>query len=166
MSRILSAVHIDAGLDPESEPALVRSSGDPFRIVLLGDFGGRAARQEPRLLRDPILIDPDNFEQAMERLGTGLKFSAGGVPVSMRFRDLDDFHPDRVYRTLPVFQSLRELRAELADPATFRSATPVPAPSSGSLLDQIVEQLSHPRPRPSTPRSRWTRPFAESWRRT
>ena len=157
MSRIMSTVHIDTGLDPESEPALASSAGDPFRIVLLGDFGGRASRNEPRLRRDPILIDPDNFEEVMERLGTGLELSAGDVPHSMQFRELDDFHPDHLYETLPVFQSLRRARKELADPATFRAAAaslrtdaPLPpaAPFSGSLLDQIVEQTSETAPSP------------------
>jgi predicted component of type VI protein secretion system len=153
----MSTVHIDTGLDPESEPALASSAGDPFRIVLLGDFGGRASRNEPRLRRDPILIDPDNFEEVMERLGTGLELSAGDVPHSMQFRELDDFHPDHLYETLPVFQSLRRARKELADPATFRAAAaslrtdaPLPpaAPFSGSLLDQIVEQTSETAPSP------------------
>ena len=153
----MSAVHIDTGLDPETEPAFARSSGDPFRLVLLGDFGGRASRNEPRLRRDPILIDPDNFEDVMEKLGAGLALSAGGVPLALRFRGLDDFHPDHLYQTLPVFQSLRKARAELANPATFRAAAaslhsdpaaPPPPPFSGSLLDQIVEQTSESSPAP------------------
>jgi type VI secretion system protein ImpC len=64
---------------------------------------------------------------------------------------LDDFHPDHLYDTLPLFQTLRQTRAQLANPATFRAAAarlkpePPPAaapakPFSGSLLDQIVEQ--------------------------
>jgi type VI secretion system protein ImpC len=154
---MMSAVHIDTGLDPETEPAFARSSGDPFRLVLLGDFGGRASRNEPRLRRDPILIDPDNFEDVMEKLGAGLALSAGGVPLALRFRGLDDFHPDHLYQTLPVFQSLRKARAELANPATFRAAAaslhsdpaaPPPPPFSGSLLDQIVEQTSESSPAP------------------
>jgi len=161
MSRITSAVHIDTGLEPRRQPALASSAGDPFRIVLLGDFGGRSSRREPRLLRDPILIDPDNFEAVMERLGTGLELSAGGVSLTLRFRELDDFHPDHLYRTLPQFQSLRSARAELSNPATFRAAaaslhatppapatTPTPVPFSGSLLDEIVEQAAGPPPAP------------------
>jgi type VI secretion system protein ImpC len=156
MSRNQSAVHIDTGLDPETEPVRARPSSDPFRIVLLGDFGGRASRREPRLRRDPILIDPDNFEAVMEMLGAGLQLSAAGAPLTLSFRELDDFHPGHLYQTLPVFQSLRESRAELANPATFRAAAagpqaapaPPPPPFSGSLLDQIVEQTSEPAPAP------------------
>ena len=151
----MSSVHIDVGLGTESEPAIARSSDDAFRIALVGDFGGRANRREPRLHRDPLLIDPDNFEAVMERLETGLELSAGGTPLALRFRELDDFHPDRLYQTLPLFQTLRRTRAQLADPATFRAAAarlkPAPPPPaetaksfSGSLLDQIVEQTPDP----------------------
>ena len=180
MSRLLSAVHIDTGLDPENQPAFERSSGEPFRIVLLGDFGGRASRQEPRLLRDPILIDPDNFEHVMERLGVGLRLSTEGVSLGIRFRELDDFHPDRLYETVPLFQSLRKARAELSNPETFRTAAaglgaappsqpaapsaqpaPPPAPLSSSLLDQILEESSEPAEAPPDP----TAPLDEAIRR-
>jgi type VI secretion system protein ImpC len=152
----MSAVHIDTGLGIESEPAPVRSSDDPFRIVLLGDFGGRASRNEPRLHREPLLLDPDNFEAVMDRLETGLELSAGGAGLSLRFRGLDDFHPDHLYATQPLFQPLRQARAELSNPATFRAAAaslsaapppPPPAPAqpiSGSLLDQIMDEALEP----------------------
>ena len=159
MARTLSDVHLDIDLGTESQPVAVRSPDEPFRMVLLGDFGGRAHRNEPRLRRDPILIDPDNFEEVMQRLGAGLALSAGGVDLSLRFRELDDFHPDRLYETLPIFQSLRRARAELSDPATFRAAAAglqrdpqppadPPTPFAGSLLDQIVEQSSETGPPP------------------
>jgi len=164
MNRTMSSsVHIDVGLGTETEPLIALSSGDPFRIALLGDFGGRANRREPRLLRDPLLLDPDNFEEVMERFETGLELSAGGAPLPIRFRSLDDFHPDHLYDTLPLFQTLRRTRAQLADPATFRAAAarlqpappPAPAPPpvqakpfSGSLLDQIVEQTPDAAPPP------------------
>src|SRR5664279_5709350 len=103
MARTMSAVHINVGPATETEPDLSRTSGEPFRIMLLGDFGGRASRSEPRLRRDPILIDAGNFAEVMERLGTGLKFSAGGAELSLQFADLHHFHPDYLYQSLPVF---------------------------------------------------------------
>ena len=167
MNRTMSSsVHLDVGLGTETEPVIALSSDDPFRIVLLGDFGGRANRREPRLLRDPLLLDPDTFEELMERFETGLELSAGGAPLPIRFRSLDDFHPDHLYDTLPLFQTLRRTRAQLADPATFRAAAarlqpappPVPAPAkpfSGSLLDQIVDQTAEDAaPAPAPPADR------------
>ena len=150
--KTMSDVNLDVGLGRQSEPAIARSPDDPFRIVLLGDFGGRASRQAPRTRREPLLIDPDNFESVMERLETGLLLSTGSAELTIPFRELDDFHPDHLYSSLPLFQSLRRTRGELANPATFRAtatrlspdpaAPPPPAPVafSGSLLDQIAEQ--------------------------
>ena len=36
--------------------------------------------------------------------------------------DLDDFHPDNLYRQQPVFADLRDLRNRLLDPATSSAA--------------------------------------------
>lgn len=144
-----AAVNIDVGLGTESEPAREHSSGDPFRIALIGDFGGRANRRAPRGTREPVEIDPDNFEEVMARLGAALELTAGEAPVELRFRELDDFHPDHLYASLPLFQTLRQTRAELANPATFRSMAarlrpdpPAAARGGGSLLDQITEQTA------------------------
>jgi type VI secretion system protein ImpC len=144
-----AAVNIDVGLGTESEPARERSSGDPFRIALIGDFGGRANRRAPRLNRESVEIDPDNFEEVMARMGAALELTAGEAPVALRFRELDDFHPDHLYASLPLFQTLRQTRAELANPATFRAMAarlrpdpPAAAVRGGSLLDQIAEQTA------------------------
>ena len=167
MSRIMSAVHIDTGLDPESEPALASPAGDPFRIVLLSDFGGRASRNEPRLRRDLILIDPDNFEEVMERLGTGLELSAGGVPHSMQFRELDDFHPDHLYETLPVFQSLRPPPLSVPRPPACTRMRPSRQPrrSPAACSTRSWGRLPKPRRPPWTTPPLWTTPSGESSRR-
>ena len=148
-----SSVHIDVGLGRQSEPAREHSSDDPFRIALIGDFGGRANRRAPRSVREAVQIDPDNFEEVMARLGAGLELTAGEAPVELRFRELDDFHPDHLYGSLPLFQTLRETRAELANPATFRAMAarlrpdpPAPATRGGNLLDQIAEQTAEHEP--------------------
>src|ERR1019366_2200998 len=116
-----------------------------------GDFGGRANRRAPRSVREAVEITPDNFEEVMARLGTALELTAGEAPVELRFRELDDFHPDHLYASLPLFQTLRQTRAELANPATFRAMAarlrpdpPDPpaaaARGGGSPLDQNAEQ--------------------------
>src|ERR1039457_6372382 len=143
-----SSVDIDVGLGRQREPARERSSDDAFRILLVGDFGGRANRRAPRGIREPVEITPDNFEEVMARLGTSLVLTAGERPVELRFRELDDFHPDHLYGSLPLFQTLRQTRAELANPATFGAMAarlrpdPPAAARGGSLLDQIAEQTA------------------------
>ncbi len=109
---------------------------EPFRIALLGDFSGRANRGFRTAIR-AVPIDPDSFEDAMGRLGVALDLPAGTLP----FRELDDFHPDRLYRNLPLFQPIHEARKQLSDPKAFRATAPAAPPATGgSLLDRIVEQ--------------------------
>lgn len=134
---------------------------DPFRILLLGDFSGRASRGAsaagPTLeQRRPIAVDRDDFERVLAHIrptvGVGVQ---GGESFEISFADLDDFHPDSLLERVHIFEDLRDLRAQLEDPATFRRAakqlqsepappTPPPAAESlaseGNLLDSILEQ--------------------------
>jgi type VI secretion system protein ImpC len=98
----------------------------PFRILLMGDFSGRAGRgaSDPDLAsREPVQIDVDNYETALAELGTKILLPVGGAPTAgMEVREVEDFHPDRLVEKLEVFGSLRDLRRRLTDPATFAVA--------------------------------------------
>jgi type VI secretion system protein ImpC len=98
-----------------------------FRILVLGDFGAAAAPARP------VLVDRDNLEQVMKRLDVRLELPGAGT---LRFNELDDFHPDRLYQSLDLFKGLREMRAYAEDPE-FRTSTP--QPPGVSLLDEIVD---------------------------
>jgi type VI secretion system protein ImpC len=144
-------VEIEAGVEPEPFP--LPDSDTPFRILLMGDFSGRASRGicDPSLRgRRPVFVDRDNFDSVMEKLGVELP--------CVRFAELDGFHPDRLYRELPVFHSLRDLRERLEDRATFQAAAaemralgaveraapaaPAPAPDLARLSpDQIFSRM-------------------------
>jgi len=169
-------VHLD--VHPGAHPsAAVLEPETPFRILLLGDFSGRTAADWT-----PVEVDRDNFEQVMAGVGPGF--------AGMRFQELDDFHPDRIYRQSQFFQGLREVRQKLETPSTFaeaaaeirawsqdpappaataRTAPPaetgrpaLPDAASGiSLLDSIVEAAEPPAPSPVTRRGD-LRSFVES----
>jgi type VI secretion system protein ImpC len=124
-------------------------SDRPFRIALVGNFSGRRAPSAP------ILVDPDNFEEVMERLDVTVELPAGVV----RFRELDDFHPDHLYRQLALFQSLEDARQEIEHAPSLGPSQPArperpPVASSGSLLDQIAE-ASEPEPVSARDESAW-----------
>lgn len=116
-----------------------RDAERPFRILILGDFGGETGR--------PIRIDRDNFDGVLRKLHVNLTMPVAG---KIEFHELDDFHPDRLYGRLELFRALKEARERLEDPATFQrtaaqlrppASTPRPPAdllSSGSLLDQVV----------------------------
>ncbi len=134
---------------------------DPFRILLLGDFSGRASRGPsagglPLADRRPVAVDRDNFERVLSHLrptlGVGVQ---GGESFEITFAELDEFHPDSLLERVQIFEDLRDLRAQLEDPSSFRRAAkqlqsePAPQPpppaaeslaSSGNLLDSILEQ--------------------------
>src|ERR1035441_5021544 len=56
----------------------------PFRILLLGEFSGRSSTSWK-----PMEVDRDNFEEVLARVSPGFS--------GLRFQQLDDFHPDRIY---------------------------------------------------------------------
>src|ERR1035438_6500474 len=109
-----ASVHLDVNPSAHRSAAVVEPEA-PFRILLLGDFSGRAAQTAKSPVRwNPVEIDRDNFEEVLARLATGFS--------GMHFRELDDFHPDRIYEESKLFQALREVRRKLERPATFAEA--------------------------------------------
>ncbi|HKA43805.1 MAG TPA: type VI secretion system contractile sheath large subunit [Burkholderiales bacterium] len=114
---------------PRARSASARSEENPMRILVMGDFSGRASRgveNAADLASRPIVaVDVDSFEQVLAGFSPVLLLSPGkaaGTDVVIEFRQLDDFHPGRLYRELDLFQSLRKSRSRLQDPATFAEA--------------------------------------------
>ena len=98
----------------------------PFRILVMGDFSGRAGRSETPAQRrlKPVVIDRDNFDDVMAGLEVQLHVGGkGDQGVRLQFSELDDFHPDRIYQQSQLFQQLREARRKLEDPKTFAEAS-------------------------------------------
>lgn len=142
----------------------------PFRIAVIGDFGGRTSRAvcDPKSLggRRPHLIDRDNFDEVLAKLHVELHIPSGdSSPLVFHFSELDDFHPDHLLQN-SAFQQLKALRARLEDPQHFlavaeevgllqpKAAASVPRMestsrpvtpnavrlASGSLLDELIEE--------------------------
>jgi len=112
---------------------------EPFEIALLGDFSGRANRgflDADLSRRRPLEADRDNFEAVLARLSPALGLGTGGARLDLRFRELGDFHPDRLFAGLELLRALRRTREELLDPSTFRRA---------------AETLRAPEPPPAAP---------------
>jgi type VI secretion system protein ImpC len=118
-------------LDVEARRKSVPVDPDgPARYLVLGDFGGHAASPAP--LRG-IPVDRDTLDSVLARLEVNL----AGAPM----RELEDFHPDRLYRRLDVFSDLREGEPEAAPPLRPQAAPradleEILRPSS--LLEQIA----------------------------
>ena len=158
------------------ESAVALEPDTPFRILLLGDWSGRANRKVSATgaatgERRPLPVDRDNFDEVMARLGVALHLplaGARGPRFPLRFAELDDFHPDRLFAQLEIFASLKQTRERLGDPQTFAAAAAevrgwndataqadapspsapggeqaqqaAPAPAGSDLLDQLLTE--------------------------
>lgn len=126
-------VHLGVEEAPRQERP---ESSRPFRILLAGDFSGRSWRQSPSPSFIPHPIDRDNFEEVLSRMKVAIDL--GGL--TLNFRELDDFHPDRLYRDVPTFQSLDRVPDAPERPAPRATAAP------GGLLDQILADSDPDKP--------------------
>jgi len=136
---------IEVGEDNyEEQPA--PEPDEPFRILILGDFSGRANRgvRDATLSgRRPIAVDRDNLDLVLSKASPELHLPLSdkeGHRITLKFKQLDDFHPDRIYERVDLFQALRQTRQELGDPATFdRAAATLQPPTPASNVVSITE---------------------------
>jgi type VI secretion system protein ImpC len=128
----------------------------PFRIAVLGDFSGRTNRGiiDPALdHRRPRLIDRDNLDEVLAKLKVKIKIPILGKEspsIPIEFSQLDDFHPDRLFERLEIFEALRETRREIKDPSTFsafakqlkRADKPSEAVMPPENVEKTIESIS------------------------
>jgi type VI secretion system protein ImpC len=140
-------------IETEEEPRLLAAAEPelPFRILVLGDFTGGVGRN-----RAVIEIDRDRFNEVLALFSPEARVAICEEPLAIRFRALEDFHPDRLFDSLAPFAALRDLRRRLSDPATFASAAAqiaparatVPASEWDRMLREMVEPYAAPRAAP------------------
>ena len=114
---------------PQTREIVPRGDDSPMRILVMGDFSGRANRGVENFSdlseRPFVRIDVDNFEDVLFRFAPQLFLpidEPAGPSMVVEFKSLDDFHPDRLFRQLEVFEALRETRGRLSDPEAFAQA--------------------------------------------
>jgi type VI secretion system protein ImpC len=140
---------IGADLEERDDRARQREDG-VYRILILGDFSGRARPFGGKLATRRV--DRDDLDDAVRAMAPELSLSldASLGPATMQFTELEDFHPDRLLAHMPLLLNLRELRdarpssdppRETSTPSSSSSRTDAAALSlgSGSLLDRIME---------------------------
>ncbi|HIJ71899.1 MAG TPA: hypothetical protein HPP87_11125 [Planctomycetes bacterium] len=121
----------DFELTTSFKPAPEQTSEQtPFCIAIMADFSGRGNRglcQTAASLaaRRWTLVDVDNFDKLPQKLGAELHIPIGnsdGPRLTIRFGSLEDFHPDRIFDRLEVFQKLKLIRKNLQDPSSYDRA--------------------------------------------
>jgi len=115
---------IELGVEPKRKSVIIAET-EPAHYLILGDFGGRAT--------EPLAIDRDNFDSVMAKLQVTL----AGAP----FRELEDFHPDRLFRNLPLFREFDSTKSEPKEKSVrpTRQADIGELLRSSSFLEQITE---------------------------
>jgi predicted component of type VI protein secretion system len=145
------SVHLEVGEETRTAPAETPSRGSPFPILVLGDFSGRAARGDaaggrprgtPLAERSPVPVDRDDLDRVLGELAPELRLELPGGEghrIHARFRRLEDFHPDRLFRRLTAFDRLADLHRRLGDAgATGERPDDVDDAGDGGLLDRVV----------------------------
>jgi len=130
-----SSVVLDADSGEQAMPREIDPDA-PFRILIFGDFSGRSNRgvREGLAGRRTVLVDCDNFSEVLEAMQPTLRLPQ----FVLRFRELDDFHPDRIYSTAEFFQKLAELRNN--PPRAAAVAAPAPTRPLAGLLDDMIDE--------------------------
>lgn len=120
--------------------------GPAFRLALLGDFSGRAAKGvletgDKLAARKPLKVDVDNLDAVLARLAPSITIPLGDEgTIEVPIAEMDDFHPDQLVEALPLFEQLLQLRKNLMSRAGFdraakevlswAGAKPLPPPES------------------------------------
>lgn len=163
-------MQFDLAFGSGPKPLGRRDSESPLRILVVADLGG--ARSEPLAERKPLAIDIDNFDRVLARIAPRVSLQLEGLPTTIAFESLDDFHPDKLFARVPAFDTLRKLRQELQDPQQFRraaealglqaptppSAAAAPAAAAGAASD--IERLLGRQPGAATPAAAAASPTA------
>lgn len=113
---------IELEVEPKRKAAAVEPA-TAANYLVLGDFGGRAT--------EPAGIDVDNFNDVLSRFDVSL--------AGMRFRELEDFHPDRLFQRLDIFHDTAPAPEEPAPEPASPKADLSEILRSSSLLEQIAE---------------------------
>jgi len=170
---------VNLGAAGAPRDGLLRRS-DKMRILVLGDFSGRHNRGLETTAdlagRAVLPVDLDCFDAVFRRLSPSLSLgtsAAATAGLDVKFDELEDFHPDRLYAALEPFGKLRESRARLLDPATFEQeasrlmegqaellqrligapAEPVSRVSSQGVVDGLIRRLVQPHIKPGSSRA-------------
>lgn len=96
----------------------------PFVVGVMGDFVGKPEEALPALKnRKFVEIDPDNFNQVLAGMAPRLAFTTDNklqddgskLGVELKFKDIEDFEPDKVVQQVEPLRKLVEARQKLSD---------------------------------------------------
>lgn len=96
----------------------------PFVVGVLADLSGKPEEPLPKLKdRKFVEIDRDNFNNVMEGMAPRLAYRVDNrltrdgskMAVELRFKNIDDFHPEKVAEQIDPLRKLVETRSRLSE---------------------------------------------------
>ncbi len=96
----------------------------PFVVGVLGDLSGNPEKPLPKMKdRKFVEIDRDNFNKVLEGMKPRLAFKVDNkltdddtkLAVELKFKSMDDFHPENVAQQVDPIRKLVETRKRLSD---------------------------------------------------
>ena len=97
----------------------------PFVVGVLADLSGKPSDPLPKLKdRKFVEIDRDNFNRVLDGMKPRVAFKVdnklGGkddsqIAVELKFKSIDDFHPEQVVQQVDPLRKLIEARQKLAE---------------------------------------------------
>ena len=96
----------------------------PFVVGVLGDYSGKPDEPLPKIKdRKFVEIDRDNFDKVLEGMKPRLAYKVDNkltnddtkMAVELRFKSLEDFHPERVANQITPVRKLVDARHKLSD---------------------------------------------------
>ena len=116
----------------------------PFVVGVLGDFSGKPDEPLPKLKdRKLVEIDRDNFNNVLEGMKPRVAFRVDNkltgddtqIPVELRFKSMDDFHPEQVANQVTPIRKLVEARTKL-----FELLSKL---DGNDKLDELLQDIIH-----------------------
>ena len=96
----------------------------PFVVGVLADLSGKPDEPLPKLKdRKFVEIDRDNFDNVLAAMKPRVAFKVDNkltnddskIAVELRFKSMDDFHPERIVQQVDPLRKLVEARTKLSD---------------------------------------------------
>jgi type VI secretion system protein ImpB len=96
----------------------------PFVVGVLADLSGKPDQPLPKMKdRKFVEIDRDNFDEVLEGMSPRLAFRVDNkltdddtkMAVELKFKSMDDFHPEQVADQVEPLRKLVETRQKLSD---------------------------------------------------
>jgi type VI secretion system protein ImpB len=96
----------------------------PFVVGVMGDFSGNPEEPLPKMKdRKFVEIDRDNFNKVLEGMKPRVAFRVDNklsgddtkLAVELKFKSMDDFHPENIVQQIDPLRKLAETRKKLSD---------------------------------------------------